>query len=251
MTEYFSHDYKARNDPKLVHLAMRYGITGIGAFWCITEMLYENKGYIDISEYERIAFELRTDADFITSVIQDFDLFKFKNQKFYSKTVLLRLKKRSDKSEKARQSVIARWTKNKPITNLAPNDTNVLPTQNEPATNKTKKKEKKNIENISSPLPPPATEKPDEHSLKEKEKKEKSCAKKERNVIPPSLEMVTTYCNQRNNGIIPQIFIDHYQAKGWLIGKESMVDWQATIRTWEQKNIQQQTNNKPKKYGNI
>lgn len=249
MTEYFSHDYKARNDPKLVRLMMRHGITGIGAFWCITEMLYENKGYVDISEYERIAFELRTDTKFIASVIQDFNLFKFKNQKFYSKTVLLRLKKRSEKSEKARQSVISRWTKNKPVTDTAQTDTNVLPTQNEPTTNKTKNKENKNIENIPSPLPSPAREKPDEHNPQKGKKKEKSCAKKERNTIPPTFEMVALYCQQRNNNINPQTFIDHYDAKGWLIGKEAMVDWQATIRTWEQKNNKQQTN-KPKKYGN-
>lgn len=249
MTEYFSHDYKARNDPKLMHLMMRHGINGIGAFWCIIEMLYENKGYVDISEYERIAFELRTDTKFITSVIQDFDLFKFKNQKFYSKTVLLRLKKRQDKSEKARQSVISRWTKNKPVTDTAQTDTNVLQAHNEPITNKTKNKENENIENIPSPLPSPAREKPEEHSQQEKNKKEKSCAKKERNIIPPTLEMVALYCQQRYNNINPQTFIDHYSAKGWRIGKEAMVDWQATIRTWEQKN-KQQTNIKPKKYGN-
>lgn len=57
--------------------------------------------------------------------------------------------------------------------------------------------------------------------------------KQERNIIPPSLEMVQAYCQSRNNGINAQGFIDFYDSKGWVIGKSKMKDWQATIRTWE------------------
>ena len=39
-TEYFSHDYKARHDDKLIRVFMRHGLSGIGAYWCIIEMLY-------------------------------------------------------------------------------------------------------------------------------------------------------------------------------------------------------------------
>lgn len=28
-------------------------------------------------------------------------------------------------------------------------------------------------------------------------------------------------------------FCDHYESKGWLIGKSPMKDWQASVRTWE------------------
>lgn len=27
-------------------------------------------------------------------------------------------------------------------------------------------------------------------------------------------------------------FIDHYEANGWKVGKNSMKDWKATVRTW-------------------
>jgi hypothetical protein len=47
--------------------------------------------------------------------------------------------------------------------------------------------------------------------------------------------MVTKYCDQRNNGIDPEAFIDHYIANGWMVGKTKMKDWQASIRTWEAK----------------
>lgn len=57
--------------------------------------------------------------------------------------------------------------------------------------------------------------------------------KQERNIIPPTLEMVQAYCKSRGNNIDAQAFIDFYDSKGWVIGKSKMKDWQATVRTWE------------------
>ncbi len=51
----------------------------------------------------------------------------------------------------------------------------------------------------------------------------------------PTLEEVESYCRERENGIDPQTFVDHYEAKGWLIGKSRMKNWKAAIRTWEGK----------------
>ena len=65
--------------------------------------------------------------------------------------------------------------------------------------------------------------------------KEKEGEKRKR-FVPPSLEEVKTYCLERNNNINPQIFIDWYQAKGWMVGKNKMKDWKAGIRTWEARN---------------
>lgn len=56
-----------------------------------------------------------------------------------------------------------------------------------------------------------------------------------RNQIPPTLEMVSAYCSTRNNGIDPQGFIDFYSSKGWKVGDQPMKDWQAAVRTWEQR----------------
>lgn len=53
--------------------------------------------------------------------------------------------------------------------------------------------------------------------------------------IKPSLDEVTAYCQDRNNGIDPGAFIDYYDANGWKIGKNPMRDWRAAIRTWERK----------------
>jgi hypothetical protein len=54
-----------------------------------------------------------------------------------------------------------------------------------------------------------------------------------RRFVPPSLEQVAAYCNERNNGIDPAAFIAHYEANGWMRGKNKIQDWQACVRTWE------------------
>lgn len=102
-TFYFSHDYNARGDRKMVNLLMTVGIEGIGIYWCIVEMLYEEGGYLMRTECERIAFELRTHSERIEQVINS-TLFKNDDEKFWSESVLQRIEIRRIKSEKARES---------------------------------------------------------------------------------------------------------------------------------------------------
>ena len=72
-------------------------------------------------------------------------------------------------------------------------------------------------------------------TLPKQECKEIKNEKKEKNIIPPSLEMVSKYCKERMNKIDPAYFISWNEARGWMMGKYKMKDWQATIRTWEQR----------------
>lgn len=61
--------------------------------------------------------------------------------------------------------------------------------------------------------------------------------------IPPSLDEVKQYCQERNNDVDPQKFIDFYSAKGWMIGKNKMKDWKAAVRTWEKNKPQERKYN--------
>lgn len=51
--------------------------------------------------------------------------------------------------------------------------------------------------------------------------------------VPPTVEEVADYCRERQNGIDPEVFVDFYTAKGWLVGKSPMKDWRSAVRTWE------------------
>jgi len=59
-------------------------------------------------------------------------------------------------------------------------------------------------------------------------------AKKKR-FTPPTVEEVQAYCEERKNGIDPQVFVDHYAASGWMRGKTPIKDWKACMRTWERR----------------
>lgn len=49
----------------------------------------------------------------------------------------------------------------------------------------------------------------------------------------PTLEEVIAYCSERKNTVDPQKWLDHYTSNGWKVGRNSMKDWRAAVRTWE------------------
>lgn len=51
--------------------------------------------------------------------------------------------------------------------------------------------------------------------------------------VKPSVEEIRAYCEERKNGIDAEYFYDYYESKGWMIGKNKMKDWKASVRTWE------------------
>ena len=52
---------------------------------------------------------------------------------------------------------------------------------------------------------------------------------------PPTLDEVIDQCNFSGANIDPQGFIDFYESKGWMIGKNKMKCWKSAIRTWARK----------------
>ena len=66
--------------------------------------------------------------------------------------------------------------------------------------------------------------------------KEKDIGTKKRSAkrfTPPTLEEVQAYCEERHNFVDAEKFIDYYTSNGWKVGKNSMKDWKAAVRTWE------------------
>lgn len=51
----------------------------------------------------------------------------------------------------------------------------------------------------------------------------------------PTLDEVKSYCQERNNGVDAERFIDFYSSKGWKVGNQPMKDWRAAVRTWERR----------------
>ena len=58
-------------------------------------------------------------------------------------------------------------------------------------------------------------------------------ADKPHGFTPPNIQDVRAYCKERGNKVDPENFLDFYQSKNWMIGKNKMKDWKAAVRTWE------------------
>lgn len=49
---------------------------------------------------------------------------------------------------------------------------------------------------------------------------------------PPTVDDVREYAKTKGLPIDAERFVDFYQAKGWVVGKNGMKDWQAAVRNW-------------------
>lgn len=122
----------------------------------------------------------------------------------YEETV----KKRSEAGKKGMEK---RWKDNNDITE----DNNVITNDNTV---------NQNITNITDSVSVSVSD-----SVSDKDKKKRG------RFAPPSLTEVKAYCQERDNGVDPEAFIDFYESKGWKVGNSPMKDWQACIRTWEKR----------------
>ena len=53
--------------------------------------------------------------------------------------------------------------------------------------------------------------------------------------VPPSLGEINEYINEKKYNVDAGAFMDFYQSKGWMVGKNKMKDWRAAVRTWNRK----------------
>jgi hypothetical protein len=56
--------------------------------------------------------------------------------------------------------------------------------------------------------------------------------------IRPKAEEINEYSKEIGFTLDGSQFIDHYEARGWLIGKNPMKDWKAAVRTWKRNSNQ-------------
>ena len=65
----------------------------------------------------------------------------------------------------------------------------------------------------------------DDKEIKEKEVKEKR-------FTPPTPQDVRQYAESQGYSIDADRFVDFYESKGWMVGKNKMKDWHAAVRGW-------------------
>lgn len=176
MKNYFPHDSDARSDDKIIALRIKHKWEGYGLYWALIEKLRESKDYTLKADYNVLAFDLRSDAALIKSIINDFGLFAFteNGECFYSESLIMRMKPLDEKKAKlsnaGKRGNEKRWNNDvltsppdrHPIKKQSPPDKNSIATQSPPdrhpiaslSQEEIRREEKREEDNIIPPTPP-------------------------------------------------------------------------------------------------
>lgn len=200
---YFKHDYNASGDTKIVPMRMKMGAEGYGIYWMVVEKLYDARGRLP-RDYAALSWSLRVPPERIQHLVEDYGLFysdrgriacRRVDQQLADRSIVVENASRAGKISAAQRALNARSTLSS---------------------------------NVRSTIVQPGEERRGE------DKRGEVRARAIRpSFTPPTVEEISAYCRERNNRVNAKRFIDFYESKGWMIGKNSMKSWQAAVRTWE------------------
>lgn len=57
--------------------------------------------------------------------------------------------------------------------------------------------------------------------------------KEPKKFVKPTIEEIDAYCKEKGVKINAEKFYWHYEARGWMMGKNKMKSWKAAVRTWK------------------
>jgi hypothetical protein len=122
-TYYFTHDFHARNDPKMSAMLFTWRAQGYGWFWMIVEMLAEEENHrLPLSDMQLQGMARQCGCGeerlrrFIGDCIGKYNLFASDGEYFWSDSLLRRIKALEDVIQARRaagqKGMAARWHKN-------------------------------------------------------------------------------------------------------------------------------------------
>lgn len=121
-TYYFSHDFNASDDVKVLFLRQELGMEGVGIYWYIVEKLAQAGGRLPLKVIPVLAMQMQTTDTKVGAVIKSFDLFEVSEYEFFSnrllKTIQLFDSVKKRLSAGGKKGMEARWgnKKDKPET---------------------------------------------------------------------------------------------------------------------------------------
>lgn len=125
--EWFRHDYNAHEDIKQKRLLKRHGVSALGFYWYLVELLYQNGGMMSDKDV-RLEAELLDSLDYLDSFIE-FELFTFEDGVWSCPRIIdeLNFKKesRQKRSDAGKKGMASRWGNN-----VIKNDNDVITNDN-------------------------------------------------------------------------------------------------------------------------
>lgn len=220
--DYYPMDTKM--DDNMEILEAKHGISGFGVMVKLYQKIYAEGYYINWDEDNKILFSRRANVeiDFVDKVINTaFDREMFSRDKYEKYGILTGrgLQKRFFTAckigkRKEIEAVKEYLCINGELTGVITELTTVNPGEtlvNSELSAQRKEKKSKEKESIVN----------------------KDIGEKRKRFIPPTPEEIKAYCLERKNSVDSEKFSDFYKSKNWLVGKSKMVDWKASVRTWE------------------
>ena len=106
---YFSHDYNAANDYKILFLRQQLGMEGYGMFWYLVEQLAQSNGKLPLKIVPVLAMQMQVTEAKVNGVIYNFDLFVIHDEHFESERLTNHLEIRRGYSDFGKIGAEARW----------------------------------------------------------------------------------------------------------------------------------------------
>jgi len=106
---YFSHDYTASEDVKILYLRQELGMEGYGIYWFIVERLAVAGGRLPMKIVPVLAMQMQSTETKVKAVIQSFDLFTIEENNFFSQRLLQTIELRELLHQKGKEGAAKRW----------------------------------------------------------------------------------------------------------------------------------------------
>lgn len=106
---YFSHDYNAANDTKILFLRHQLGMEGYGIYWFLIERLADAGGKLPIELIPVLAMQMQSTDIKVKGVITQFDLFTIIDGEFWSERLQSHLGLREKLSQSGKNGALNRW----------------------------------------------------------------------------------------------------------------------------------------------
>jgi hypothetical protein len=86
------------------------------------------------------------------------------------------------------------------------------------------------------------------YTASQEEEEQEEEKEQEKRFQKPTIEQLKEYMKEQGMNDISERWLSHYESNGWLVGKNKMRDWKASVRTWKLNNLQTEEikTNKPK-----
>lgn len=229
---YFSHDSNARNDEKIIRLRMDYGAKGYGIYFMLIEMLMESSDYKLFKNYSVLAFHLHSTSEVVQAVIENYGLFEFSDDSdfFYSVSLIQRLKPLEQLRESRRKAGIKSGEARRAKAGVKANVSDKKGEVNDSVVGMQQvcnKLGKCKVEGSTA----------DSKTGEDVINVGNILKTKQLRFVPPTIQELEKYCSESKLKINAGSFLDYYQSKGWLVGRNKMKDWKAAVRNWYRRDL--------------